>query len=161
MGASKIKGTAIKAMCTSTKKAAGNMCAGFYCGVTKEDIAAELNTSGAKCSMATPESICSGELPKIVADCSRSTKMMLQYIAEPDFEKLRKPVADCIYKTDPELKETAPMECLDCFLDAAICAGNGCFDKCIVGDTPDCEKCRMEKGCNQMVPTCGGLPTPF
>lgn len=161
---SKIKGTGLK--CASNAKPTGEMCGGFYCNVTEEDIAAELSTESA-CKF-TAEEICGGKLSTYVGDCARSVKTedtaaaLFQGRAPKTDEQLRPLVRDCVYKKDAKLSESAPEQgCLSCFLDAAACASKHCVDLCLTGDNPRCDQCRMENKCNQMAPSCAGLPSPF
>jgi hypothetical protein len=155
-GPSKIKGTAESAGCSSYQMRDGDdACAGYYCGVSIDLIEAELKGSG-KCSP-TPEDVCSGKVTTKVAACARSTKSNPLNAFDSD-ETLRMKTLACV-KMDSSID--ASDECLGCFLDAAQCASNNCLTQCLTGDSPDCDNCRLSNNCNQPVPLCAGLPTPF
>ncbi|MET0283605.1 MAG: hypothetical protein ABW352_04025 [Polyangiales bacterium] len=153
---SKIAGSGLEAKCSSYGTAKGGMCAGYYCGITIETLAAEYKP-GNKCDT-TPEKICDGQLTRDVAKCARDTKSN-PLNALDTTEQIREKTATCIMKI-PANADTEP-DCLDCFLDAAQCASDNCLTQCLTGDSATCDKCRLDNDCNQPVPSCAGFPTPF
>ncbi len=154
-GPSAIAGTAASAGCSSYQQAENGSCAGYYCGVSIEMIEAELTGTG-KCKP-TPDDVCSGRVTFAVSSCARSVKSNPLNAFDSDAQ-LRVKIEECVRK-DPAI--TSPAECLGCFLDAAECASKNCLSQCLTGDSTTCDSCRMQNGCNQSVPVCGGLPSPF
>jgi hypothetical protein len=153
---SKIKGSGIAAKCLSYGLPKNGMCAGYYCGITAEDLAAEYKP-GNKCDT-TPEKICEGQLTRDVAKCARDTKSNPANSFDSDAQ-IRAKVQTCVLKI-PAHADTEE-DCLSCFLDAAQCASSNCLTQCLIGDSAQCDKCRMDNNCNQPVPACAGFPTPF
>lgn len=153
-----IEGTYVN--CSSYTAAAGNSCSGYYCSVTAADLAAELQPGTGPCSNLEPDRVCGGRLTQLTGACARSTKSNPLNAFDTDAQ-LRVKIRECIYE-DPDFDEqTVPVECTECFLDAAQCASDFCLTTCLAGDSPECDACRLENDCNQPVPTCGGLPSPF
>jgi hypothetical protein len=63
---------------------------------------------------------------------------------------------------DAELKAKTPQACLNCFLDAAVCAGKNCIEECIDdANAPKCLKCRIDKKCDTKVFGCAKIVNPF
>lgn len=146
--------------CQSYATAQGSQCAGYYCSVTAADVAAEIVPGAGPCSNLEPERICGGRLTQLTGACARSTKSNPLNAFDTDAQ-LRVKIRDCIYE-DPDFDEQrVPVECTECFLDAAQCASDFCLTTCLAGDSPECDQCRLDNNCNQPVPTCGGLPSPF
>jgi hypothetical protein len=151
-----IKGTAKKAGCSSYQEQDGDdQCAGYYCGVSMDMIEAELK-GGGKCDP-TPKDVCSGKVTTRVAQCARDTKKNPVNAFDSD-AMIRAKTLTCI-QMDTSID--ASEECLGCFLDAAQCASKNCLTQCLTGDNANCDTCRLNNNCNQPVPLCAGLPTPF
>lgn len=147
--------------CNSYGAEANGMCAGYYCNVTEEEILAAFTPGLGPCSMnadiaGTVRRSCSGSLTTRVGRCAREVKSANVFDSD---EQLRVKIQACIYE-EPEFAEV-PTECVSCFLDAAQCASDNCLIQCLAGDSAACDSCRLENNCNQPVPTCGGLPSPF
>jgi hypothetical protein len=154
--ASKIPGSAEAAGCSSYGLPMGGMCAGYYCGVTIDDVRAELKP-GSLCDP-DPEKICDGGLTREVGKCARETKSNPANAFDTDAQ-IRMKVQACVLK-NAKYAET-DVDCLGCFLDAAQCASDNCLTQCLTGDSATCDKCRMDAECNQTVPSCAGFPSPF
>jgi hypothetical protein len=152
-----IDGTAESAMCTSYVAAAEGACYGYYCGVTQEMIAAELS-SNRKCQLSAEE-VCAGTLPQKVASCARSVKSN-PLNAFDSADTIRMKTQACVYE-DQAIKDGVSEDCLGCYLDGAQCASENCLTQCLTGDSANCDSCRQENNCNQPVPGCAGLPSPF
>ena len=39
--------------------------------------------------------------------------------------------------------------------------GDNCLIECLGGDSPTCDKCRLDKGCSRPVADCTGFPNPL
>jgi hypothetical protein len=154
---SKIAGT--YGMCTSSTKMSGDQCFGYYCKATEADIVAETVANAGPCSGVDPALICEGLTSQEVGKCSRSVKSDPAN-AFASKEELRELVKQCTYKV-ARIEQEVPEECLACYLDAASCASDNCLIQCLPGDSKECDKCRTDSGCNQPVPSCAGLPSPF
>ncbi len=152
-----IKGSAMRAGCSSYQAREGdNQCAGYYCGVSKKTIENELKSGSGKCNP-TAEDVCAGTVTTRVAKCARETKSNPLNALDSD-AVIREKTLACV-KMAPEIDSSD--ECLGCFLDAAQCASNNCLTQCLTGDSPNCDTCRINNNCNQPVPLCAGLPSPF
>ncbi|MDD9941996.1 MAG: hypothetical protein OXU20_13205, partial [Myxococcales bacterium] len=103
--------------------------------------------------------VCDGGLVIVVGDCARTIKSQPQNLFS-DNETLKPLVAQCVYE-DPQFTDTLSMECLGCFLDVALCAGNLCLPQCLSGNTPECDQCRKDNNCEQPLFPCAGLPNPL
>lgn len=152
-----IKGSGIAAKCSSYGLPKNGMCAGYYCGIKVDAVMAEYKPAASKCDT-TPEEICDGQLTRDVAKCARDTKSNPLNALDSD-EMIRAKVQTCVTKI--AANKDIEQDCLDCFLDAAQCASDNCLTQCLTGDSATCDKCRMDNDCNQSVPTCAGLPSPF
>lgn len=145
--------------CTSYGTPTGDKCAGYYCKLTKADLAPAFPTTG-KCSIFTAERVCAGALTVSVGKCARAEKTLGTALLLNDAQ-IRANTETCIYK-DAQFADV-PKECMSCFLDAAQCAGDKCSAQCLTADpgSAACDKCRMDNNCNQPAPACAGLPNPF
>jgi hypothetical protein len=148
-------GASAEMKCNSYQKPEGDQCAGWYCEVTEAQLVSMVDAD-AKCGGDVPL-LCRGTVVEKVGECARRIKSAMP-LAES--ETLRQPVRDCVYETQ-EIKDKVPQDCLDCTIDAAVCAGDKCIGECLAGNSAGCDKCRLENGCDQMVFSCGGLPSPL
>ncbi|MET0283610.1 MAG: hypothetical protein ABW352_04050 [Polyangiales bacterium] len=155
---SEIAGSALAAKCSTYGKRTEQMCAGVFCGVTLAQIEAELDPA-ATCAV-TAEQICAGKMPTTTALCARQIKSDPFNALDSD-AMLRTKIRDCIYTTEPSIKENASPKCTDCFLDAALCSSTHCVAQCLTGDSAECDKCRDANDCTQPVFGCAGVPNPF
>jgi hypothetical protein len=156
-----VAGSAPKNKCAANSKASGTMCGGYYCGVTQAQIEAEM-PADTLCGASASEGACNNKLPQKVGDCSVEAISANPLVAiNMDFDSIRPAVRTCVNK-DAELKEKTPSVCLDCFLDAAVCAGKNCLDKCI-SDANDkgCLDCRTKFKCDTAVFDCAKLISPL
>ena len=53
-----------------------------------------------------------------------------------------------------------PANCMDCYIESALCAREFCLGDCLAGDNPTCDACREDNGCTPGFYACGGLPDP-
>ena len=153
--ASMISGSAEAAGCQSFTAQTDSTCYGFYCGISKETLASAV-LSSRKCDYPV-EDACAGLLSTKVGSCARTVKSQNIFASEAD---IRTKTGECVYE-DAKLKSTVSMGCLDCYLDAAMCASKHCVTQCLSGDSKNCDECRLKNNCNQPVPGCAGLPSPF
>lgn len=152
---SRVAGTASTANCKSYTQQTATSCYGYYCGVDEATLAAEFSPTR-KCDYPV-EDACAGLLSQKVGACARMVKSQNPIISEADH---RKQTVNCVYG-DQHLKDTVSMDCLDCYVDAAMCASKHCTLQCLAGDSDACDECRMKNNCNQPVPACAELPSPF
>jgi hypothetical protein len=151
-----VPGSATKAKCTSYTKVSGTMCGGYFCGVTQEQIAAEM-PADTLCGENAIQGACDNKLPTAVAKCAREVKSANALASNA---QNRPKVQDCVFK-DADLKENTPLPCMSCFLDAAECAGDNCLVECLAGDSKNCDACRAKNKCDLKVFTCAKLISPF
>jgi len=140
--------------CDASTAASGEMCAGWLCGVNADTLKRAVDPAGACSSSA--EQICTGSLVMAVASCAASNKLSMPTASN---DELRAPVRDCVL-ADAKIKETTHVECIDCILDGAVCASDHCLTQCLGGSVAECNKCRLNAKCDQMLYACGGLPWP-
>jgi hypothetical protein len=154
---SQIAGSAEAAECTSFTAQTADSCYGYYCGVSLDIVVAELSPTR-KCQL-SPEVICEGKLSQKVGSCARDKRTQAPFRGWDEAE-IRAETQSCVYE-DATLEEMVSQECLDCYLDGAQCAGMNCSLECLGMDSANCDACREENNCNQPVPGCAGLPSPF
>lgn len=145
--------------CASNTPQSATNCAGYYCGVSEADIAANLIPGSGPCSDQSATRVCAGQLSTTTASCARSVKSNPLNLADDD-AALRAKMEACIFE-DADLQANVSSACVSCFLDAAQCASDNCLGACLAGDSPECDGCRLDNGCNQTVPPCGGLPNTY
>lgn len=150
-----VAGTATAAGCSSYQRPANGMCGGYFCGVDQATLAKALDPGGECTSDAA--FVCDGRLVNKVGECARRIKSQMVFASN---DELRGPTQDCVYE-DPEFNGKVPEQCLGCFLDAAICAGDKCLLQCLQGDSSMCDQCRLDNNCEQPVFPCTGLPSPL
>jgi hypothetical protein len=155
MAGGAVAGSAVRAGCSSYQPPGNGMCGGYFCGVT-EAILEQESTPNAKCS-STAAFKCEGRIVLVVGACARRIKSAMPFASN---DQLRPMIRDCIYE-DAEIKQMVQAECLDCFIDAAQCAGDNCLVECLAGDSASCDACRRDNNCEQPVFPCTGLPNPF
>lgn len=151
-----VAGSATKNKCTSYTKASGSMCGGYFCGVTEEQIAAEV-PADTLCGDMAATGACDNKLPTALAKCARDIKSGSPLSSN---DELKPMIQACVFK-DADLKANTPQPCMDCFLTAATCAGDNCLVECLTGDSKDCDACRAKNKCDSTVFTCANLPSPF
>lgn len=157
-----VAGTAGPASCYSYTRPANGMCGSHCCGVDQATLEKALDPNGAcgaNNNAGGVAQVCDGGLVIVVGDCARTIKSQPQNLFS-DNETLKPLVAQCVYE-DPQFTDTLSMECLGCFLDVALCAGNLCLPQCLSGNTPECDQCRKDNNCEQPLFPCAGLPNPL
>jgi hypothetical protein len=141
--------------CQSFTPVEGDKCQGWFCAVTEDELKAEVDPK-ARCG-GDIGLLCSGTVTIKVGECARKEKT-----AAPgkSGEELRQPVRDCANE-DPVISEKVPLDCLDCMIDVAACAEKFCLTPCFLDDNAECDACRLENKCDDMVFACGQLPSPL
>lgn len=144
--------------CQSYTPPANGMCAGWFCGVNEETLAKAIDPMsecGGDAAM-----LCSGAVPEAVGQCARELKTSMAGATD---EELRPLIEQCVYQANPEIQEKTPQKCLACTIDVAQCAGqiDTCLFSCLSGNSPECDTCRLQNNCDQMVFPCLGLPSPI
>jgi len=149
-----IAGSTIAAGCAADTPRSGEMCGGYYCGVSEATLRAAIDpasTCGGSITYA-----CDGAIVRIIGACTRSAKSQMPTAPEPE---LRTAILECANQ-DEDVQQIAP-DCISCFVDVAVCASNECLAACLAGDSPGCDACQREKKCQQPVFACSGLPNPL
>jgi hypothetical protein len=142
-------------MCASYATPANGKCGTYYCGVDLATLSMALDPS-TMCGT-DPDFTCNGNLVPAVGTCARRVKSENLFDSN---DALRPKVEACVYE-DAVIKEKVPAACLNCFINAAICAGDNCLTQCLAGDSPGCDNCRKQNNCEAPVFSCAGLPSPF
>jgi hypothetical protein len=150
-----VAGTATAAGCSSYQLPAAGMCGGYYCGVDQATLTQALDAA-ATCG-GDPEFTCDGRLVLVVGDCARGVKSAMPFASNAEL----RPMIEACVRADADIPQDLPADCLVCFVDAAVCAGDNCLIECLSGDSPGCDSCRIENDCQQPVFACGGLPNPL
>ena len=138
--------------CLSYTMPMGDKCSGFYCNVTVPDIMSHFPLTG-KCTAFSAAQICTGALPTHTGECAQEQSGAS--------EGNRATMLSCIKGKGDYAAATD--DCLNCFVNAAICASDNCLLDCLINGTASepCETCRNANNCNKPVPACAGLPNPF
>jgi len=135
-----------------TSKTGG--CYYFWCNETEESVLAQATKGGA---CAGPKDVaiqCEGQSPRTVAECARNNAGKLE-----DIKVYEKAVLDCA-RADERLSKDFSDACLSCNVKSAVCAAEKCLGDCVMGDSPECDKCRIANKCEAQFYKCGGLPDP-
>lgn len=149
-----VAGSATRSDCHSFTEAGDGMCAGFLCGITQEQLAAEL-APNARCR--DTKYACNGNLDLVSTQCARS--VLSTRFGESD-DVVRPLIRDCIFEDD-QARAHVEVDCVDCFIDALVCSSGPCLLECLSGNSPECDECARNNGCFDPVFTCSGLPNPF
>jgi hypothetical protein len=148
-GGSPLAGTGLA--CTGYQDAPPGKCWGYWCGISYEDVRAATVPSGICQSDAELQLICEGGIARKVAQCGRDNAIFFN-----DFEER---IDACVRKV--ATYDPISDACLDCYTASARCALMHCASECVDGDSPDCDKCRMDNDCTPDWYTCSGVPTVF
>lgn len=135
-------------------------CGGVYCAVEPallERAFQELTNRPNGCNTVPSDLACSGLTARVTAACARKIKSANALASNAE---LRPKIQACVYE-DAEIKAKMPPTCLSCYLDSATCSGDNCLIECLGGDSPSCDKCRLDKGCSRPVADCTGFPNPL
>ena len=151
-----VGGSATKNMCLSYTKPMGDKCGGYFCGVTQDQIAAEM-PADTLCGASAAEGACNNKLPTLLASCARDIKSGSPLASN---DELKPMIQACVFK-DADIKAKTPQPCMDCFLTAATCAGDKCLVECLTGDSKECDACRATNKCDTTVFTCANVVSPF
>jgi hypothetical protein len=129
-------------------------CYYFYCYLTEAQLKSEATPGGACSSAADLAAQCEGSIPKVVAECARGN-----VLSAGNAENFAKVINECAKPKLPGVSDG----CLACNTQSAVCAGRfeNCLTLCSTDDTPECDKCRQEKGCTPDFYKCAGLPDPM
>jgi hypothetical protein len=146
--------------CLTYQAKSGDKCAGVYCGISQDLLAQALTETQNfpnDCGSVPADLLCSGVTVTQVGMCARSVKSA--NITKSNAE-LRPLIQECVYK-NAEIKAKMPPACLGCYLTSAECSGEKCLLQCLSGDSPNCDKCRLDNGCSRPVAKCTGFPDPL
>lgn len=135
-------------------------CGGIYCAIEPALLEAafqELTNRPNGCNPVPSDLICSGITARTVAACARKLRSANPLATNAE---LRPKIQACAYE-QAEVKAKMPATCLGCYLDSASCSGDKCLVECLGGDSPACDKCRLDKGCSRPVADCTGFPNPL
>lgn len=153
-----IAGTGTKCLTYQPKE--GDKCAGVYCGINQallEQALSEIQNFPNDCGSVPADLLCNGTTVTAVAACARDVKS--KNLGKSNAE-IRPLVQECVYK-NAEIQAKMPPACLGCYLTSAECSGDKCLLQCLGGDSPTCDKCRLDNGCSRPVAQCTGFPDPL
>ena len=140
--------------CESYTLPKAEMCGSWYCGVNLQTLKQAI-APAAVCGNSV-DLICTGSAVAVVADCARMIKLSMPFASN---DQLRPMVRECALK-DAQLQQGTKNECLDCIFAGFACTADNCLAQCLAGNSPDCDKCRLEAKCDQSSFECAGLPWP-
>lgn len=151
-----VAGTAEAAGCHSYTESSGDMCGGYYCGVTVEQVIAE-TSSDARCS--DPEYLCHSDLVNIAGTCARRVNASMLGASTA---QLRVAIRDCIYEDGIDRSHVSE-DCLSCYITSIECGGqtSTCLFDCLNGNSEQCDACLRDNDCVDPTFACTGLPSPF
>ena len=102
--------------CQSYTEPADGKCAGWYCGVTEQELVDAVDPDGI-CGSSVAL-LCDGRAVAKVGTCARQLKAEN---FEKSNEELEPLVRECVY-TDDDIKAAVSEDCLNCVIGAAACA---------------------------------------
>lgn len=147
--APEVPGGGTTCLSNSAPTSAG-FCAGNFCDARPCDVVAGF-TSDATCgSLSEFERICDASLTVQITTCAQDNAF-----APDPREATRVCMRDLL---DASILRDG---CLDCVLDAAVCARTFCALTCLGSDVAACDTCRETNGCNDSFYACAGYPNPF
>jgi hypothetical protein len=155
-----IAGTGTANNCSTYGLPNGGNCGGIYCAIDEDLLSRALSETPSfpnGCGAVPADLICSGITARTVAACARKEKSAAPLA--PNSE-LRPKIQTCVLQ-EAEIAAKMPTSCLSCYLDSAECSGDNCLIDCLGGDSPTCDKCRLDKGCSRPVADCTGFPNPL
>lgn len=154
----KIVGTGTS--CSTYGLPMGGKCGGIYCNVEPallKQAFQELTNRPNGCQVVPDDLACSGITARTTAACARKIKSGNPLASNAE---LRPKIEACVFE-EASIKAAMPSSCLSCYLDSATCSGDNCLIECLGGDSPSCDKCRLDKGCSRPVADCTGFPNPL
>jgi hypothetical protein len=152
---------AAKRPCTSYTPVADGKCGGSHCTQTESEVKASAIANATCGGDVEIKSFCSLEAVNVVAQCTRNSLGSMG-----DDVTFSNAISTCA--TTPSAQNPAVVPagfssaCLSCFVDSAKCAAKNCLIECAASDkTPECDECRINKGCISSFYQCAGIANPL
>jgi hypothetical protein len=137
--------------CTSWTEPMNGMCGGPHCQQTQAQLRASAPTTATCGSDMEIAGLCTQAVVKTVSTCT------VTHAFDPEASREAN-ITTCARMThgSTELSDA----CMNCYVDAALCAVNHCLQVCLNPNTTICDDCRIANGCVSAFYTCGGVPQP-
>ena len=132
--------------CFAHTDRAEEQCGSYYCGVDQETLAAALDPSN-PCEFGA-EAMCTGQVMVLIEQCGWEAVV-----------NSRDAVEVCI-RGGINLA-SVEQYCMDCFVDASMCAAEACAARCLGPSEQACAICLRDSGCDPVLFECAGWPSPF
>lgn len=133
--------------CAQPSAPDASMCPGYGCRTTLQQLRTSMK-QGACSSEQAAAVVCDGRVGNVALQCTQDNLFALN---------ISRAVNGCL-KRDPQIGMLAN-DCVDCFVEEALCTLTRCFAACAVNDGNDCTNCRQQQ-CSAMFADCSGLPAP-
>jgi hypothetical protein len=134
--------------CATLGASDAGMCPGYGCRTSMQQLRLAVDSEGACASNQALAVACEGRATNAAHQCTQENVFSLN---------ASRAISTCL-KRDPQLAMLGT-DCLDCFVDEALCTLSRCFAACTVSDAGACQACRLQQ-CGAPLAVCTGLPTP-
>jgi hypothetical protein len=135
--------------CLAPSTPDASVCPGYGCKTTLQQLSALMDQEGACSSAAALAVACDGRVTNAALQCTQENVFSLN---------IDRSVNACL-KRDAQLAAIGD-DCLDCFVDEALCVLTRCFSACTINSTGNaCQICRRQQ-CSAQLSVCTGLPSP-
>jgi hypothetical protein len=147
--------------CTSYTPVANGKCGGSHCTQTESELKATAVANATCGGEVEIRSFCSLEAVNVVAQCTRNSLGSIG-----DDATFSNSITACATTPSAQNMTVVPTgfssTCLNCFVDSAKCAAKNCLVECAANDkTPQCDECRINKGCIGSFYQCAGITNPL
>lgn len=147
--------------CTSYTPVANGKCGGSHCTQTESELKATAIANATCGGDVEIKSFCSLEAVNVVAQCTRSSLGSIG-----DDVTFTNAISSCASTPSAQNPTVVPTgfssTCLSCFVESAKCAAKNCLIECAANDkTPECDECRINKGCIGSFYQCAGITNPL
>jgi hypothetical protein len=134
--------------CAQASTSDAGMCPGYGCRTSAQQLRMAMDSQGACTSAEALAVACDGRVTNAALQCTQESAFSLN---------IGRSVNACL-KRDPQLA-LLDNDCLECFVDEALCTLSRCFAACTVSDGAACQTCKHQQ-CSANLALCTGLPAP-
>jgi hypothetical protein len=139
---------AIDGGCAQVSTSDAGMCPGYGCRTSVQQLRTAIDSEGACTSAQALAVACDGRVTNAALQCTQESAFSLN---------IGRSVNTCL-KRDPQLAMLGN-DCLECFVDEALCTLSRCFAACTVSNGATCQTCKHQQ-CSANLALCTGLPAP-
>jgi hypothetical protein len=134
--------------CAQPSAPDASVCPGYGCRTTLQQLRSAMDQEGACTSPQALAVACDGRISNAALQCTQESAFSIN---------ITRAVTSCL-KREPQLAMVGS-DCLDCYVDEALCTLSRCFAACTVGDGSSCRACKKQY-CSAPLEVCTGLPAP-